>query len=507
MNIQEAKAELLHTIQAYTAKDDNGRYRIPSLRQRPLLFIGPPGIGKTAIIRQAADECQVGLVSYTMTHHTRQSAVGLPLIEHKTFDGQTYAVTEYTMSEIIASVYDCMERTGKKEGILFLDEINCVSETLSPVMLQFLQNKTFGNHRIPAGWIIAAAGNPKEYNASAREFDIVTLDRVRRIDVEPSLAAWQSYAVGAGIHSSILSYLACRPRSFYHASQTLEEKAFVTARGWEDLSALLTEYERLGLTVTEDFVLEFLACRDIAGDFLSYYQMSQAHRQNCPIQEILTQSLSKDEEERFAARLAAAPCDETFSITGWLLSGVAKAVADWQSERKKQERLVGLLTDFQRFSKNAAEESAAVRLARFLEGRRQALQVKEENEIIPESESAKERLCLREMEALLARCKGSALPADSLLQQTILEDIERRKQALQAQGRAAAHRAEHAISFLAKALGTGEEMVSFLAGLQLLPGFSALLQEFPLPSYEEYAILLQIQSREKQLEKIFGGEQ
>ena len=62
-----------------------------------------------------------------MTHHTRQSALGLPFISTKNYGGVEYSVSEYTMSEIIASVYDMMEETGKKEGILFLDEINCVS--------------------------------------------------------------------------------------------------------------------------------------------------------------------------------------------------------------------------------------------------------------------------------------------------------------------------------------------------------------------------------------------
>ena len=94
-------------------------------------------------------------------------------------------VTDYTMSEIVASVYDYMEATGKKEGILFIDEINCVSETLAPAMLALLQNKTFGSHKIPEGWILVAAGNPPQYNKSVREFDIVTLDRVRKIEIEP----------------------------------------------------------------------------------------------------------------------------------------------------------------------------------------------------------------------------------------------------------------------------------------------------------------------------------
>ena len=41
----------------------------------------------------------------------------------------------------------------------------------------FLQCKTFGNHKIPDGWLIVAAGNPPEYNKSVREFDVVTMDR------------------------------------------------------------------------------------------------------------------------------------------------------------------------------------------------------------------------------------------------------------------------------------------------------------------------------------------
>ena len=184
MDIKRAKQEIKDTVEAYLMKDDLGDYRIPAIRQRPVLLMGPPGIGKTQIMEQIAKEMKIGLVAYTITHHTRQSAVGLPFIREKEYGGSTYSVTEYTMSEIIASVYEKMEKTGVKEGILFIDEINCVSETLAPTMLQFLQNKTFGNQKVPRGWIIVAAGNPPEYNKSVREFDVVTLDRVREIDVE-----------------------------------------------------------------------------------------------------------------------------------------------------------------------------------------------------------------------------------------------------------------------------------------------------------------------------------
>ena len=200
MNIKRAKEEIEHTVKAYLAKDALGEYAIPAIRQRPILLMGPPGIGKTQVMEQVARECGVALVAYTITHHTRQSAVGLPFIRQRNYGGKDVSVTEYTMSEIIASIYA---------------KINCVSETLAPTMLQFLQCKTFGNQAVPAGWVIVAAGNPPEYNKSVRDFDIVTLDRVRRMDIEPDLPVWKDYARAAHIHSAILSYLELHPQNFY----------------------------------------------------------------------------------------------------------------------------------------------------------------------------------------------------------------------------------------------------------------------------------------------------
>ncbi len=184
MNIKKAKKQIADTVRAYLEKDSYGRYVIPQHKQRPLFLMGPPGIGKTEIMAQTAAELGIGLLSYSMTHHTRQSALGLPIIKHKSFEGKEYDASEYTMSEIIAAIYDMMSLTGVKNGILFLDEINCVSETLTPIMLQFLQYKVFGGHKLPEGWVVVTAGNPPEYNSSVREFDIVTWDRLKRIDVD-----------------------------------------------------------------------------------------------------------------------------------------------------------------------------------------------------------------------------------------------------------------------------------------------------------------------------------
>ena len=258
MNIKRAKEEIKDTIEAYLFKDTYGAYEIPPIRQRPVLLIGPPGIGKTQIMEQISQECRIGLVAYTITHHTRQSAIGLPFIQDRIYDSRRYSVTEYTMSEIVASIYDKIAETGLKEGILFIDEINCVSETLAPTMLQFLQCKTFGNHSIPQGWIIVAAGNPPEYNKSVREFDIVTLDRIKMIPVEADFPVWREYAQQVNIHPVILSYLDIKKQNFCHIETTVDGKLFATPRGWEDLSRLIEVYEKLNKIADREVIFQYI---------------------------------------------------------------------------------------------------------------------------------------------------------------------------------------------------------------------------------------------------------
>ena len=104
MDIASAKQQIKNTVQIYLQKDALGRYRLPLVHQRPIFLLGAPGLGKTAIMQQVADEMGLGLVSYSMTHHTRQSALGLPVIVEKEYGGKHYQVSEYTMSEIIASL-------------------------------------------------------------------------------------------------------------------------------------------------------------------------------------------------------------------------------------------------------------------------------------------------------------------------------------------------------------------------------------------------------------------
>ena len=315
MNIKEAKEQIKNAIIAYCTKDEYGDYEISVEDQRPVFLMGPPGIGKTAIMEQIAAELGIGLVSYSMTHHTRQSALGLPYILTKTYGGKEYSVSNYTMSEIIGSMYDMMEETGVREGILFLDEINCVSETLAPSMLQFLQYKMFGRHRVPDGWIVVTAGNPPEYNNSVREFDTVTWDRVKRIDIEPDYRIWKEYAMDRGVHPSISTYLDIKTNDFYRIESTVDGKTIVTARAWLNLSDMIRLYEKNNIAVDEKMVGQYLQDKKTARSFANYYDLFRKYRADYQIDDILSGKASNS----VRMRAAEAGYDEKLSLLGLLL--------------------------------------------------------------------------------------------------------------------------------------------------------------------------------------------
>lgn len=399
MNIQKAREEIIRTIHAYTAQKEDGTYMIPSLRQRPLLLIGPPGIGKTAVMEQAARICQVGFVSYTMTHHTRQSALGLPYIEHRSFGGEEYAVTEYTMSEIIASVYRCMEETGVHNGLLFLDEINCVSETLAPAILQFLQNKTFGSHRLPDGWILAAAGNPPEYNKSVHEFDIATLDRLKYISVEADYSAWRSYALGEAIHGAILAYLDTHPDQFYLLKQTYASRAFATARGWEDLSCMLKEYESLNYPVDAELIIQYLQDRELAEEFALFYHLYHSREEHLPV----AQMLAGEKEAMTACQtlFREDSFEEQLYLVHLMLSCINGKLNEWQKCCQQKTRFSDAVDRLLRFQKqNHPFQTTAALIHAFLEKEHGILKVRRDHGLSPDSELEEMRQALLEVQKM-----------------------------------------------------------------------------------------------------------
>ena len=453
MDIKRAKQEIKDTIEAYLVKDAFGEYRIPAIRQRPVLLMGPPGIGKTQIMEQISKEMQIALVAYTITHHTRQSAVGLPFISEKSYGGQTFSVTEYTMSEIIASVYEKMEQTGIREGILFIDEINCVSETLAPTMLQFLQGKTFGNQKLPEGWIIVAAGNPPEYNKSVREFDVVTLDRLKKIDVEPDFPAWKEYAYRQGIHPAVISYLELRRENFCRIENTVDGKRFATARGWEDLSRLIQVYEDLGKTVDRDVVYQYIQHRTAAKDFANYLELYYKYKQDYQVEDILKGEWSKTAVEK----VKAAPFDEHLSVIS-LLNG---KLGDLFLECYRMDSCVSKLYEYlicYRENQNTMMMDDVRRLAQT------DLEEQTKAELLTKQQEQTLRRVIGILERFTRELKGEIFIGDSAFDE-VKKMFSRETDELEEMTSYVSATLENVFLFLEEAFGESQEMVAFVTEL------------------------------------------
>ncbi|MCI7108287.1 MAG: MoxR family ATPase [Agathobacter sp.] len=495
MNIKDAKKEIVNTVHAYLQKDETGSYVIPVERQRPVLLIGPPGIGKTAIMEQVAQECGINLVSYTITHHTRQSAIGLPFISKKNYGGEEIDVTEYTMSEIIAAIYEQIERSGIKEGILFLDEINCVSETLAPTMLQFLQYKTFGNHRVPDGFVIVTAGNPPEYNKSVRDFDIVTYDRVKRIYVEEDFAVWKEYAYRARIHGAILSYLEIKKKNFYSIVSDLDGKRFVTARGWEDLSQVMKVYENLGLPINFDFVVQYLQDEEIARDFANYYELYNKYSNIYRIPEILDGEIPEN-----TIKMQNAPFDEKLSLLGLLLDRLGQEFCNYAYCKGAQSELLAQL-NFLRSDLKEGKGSAKEILERQISSYSAMLSHKKKAGMLTrEDEKAGYGAAnvMQEFVSLLALQGTGQAKEDFLLIKNAFDGKEsERQQAIADTGR----HLSNAFSFLARVFGEGQEMVIFLSELSC--GYYSLkfVSECGNEEYYKYNRLLLLKDRREELKE------
>lgn len=519
MNIKQAKEYIKDCVKIYLKKDEFGEYRVPIVRQRPIFLLGAPGIGKTAIMEQIAQELGIALVSYSMTHHTRQSALGLPFICKKEYGGQTYDVSEYTMSEIIASVYETMEESGIKEGILFLDEINCVSETLAPSMLQFLQYKVFGRHQVPEGWVVVTAGNPPEYNKSVREFDVVTLDRLKVLDVEADYRIWKEYAGEQGVHSAILNYLELKKEHFYRIEASMKGKTYVTARGWEDLSETLHLYEEEGMAVEEELIRQYIRNEKIAKEFAAYYDLYNKYKRDYRIDQILAGCAP----ESAGARAAQAPFDERLSLVGMLLDKIQSEIrevietADYLKELTVSLKAVKALLARENGAEKAAEGVTAgatdgidkktadtpeegIVLQRLLkeqsERREKKLEALQKAGSLSKADRRKEKRVLAFLQEEEKRC---------LLGENAFAGVEQRFKervaAMKQETATVGERLHNVFAFLEEVFSDGNEMLIFVTELTVNDYSARFIGMFGSEDYRRHNEKLMISERKNELQE------
>jgi hypothetical protein len=346
-SVREAKEEMKNGFRAYMQKNENGEYCLNSVNRIPFYLEGAPGIGKTEIVRQAADELEIGFVSFSITHHTRNSLLGLPVISN--LDCGKY--TEYTMSEIIAAVVERVE-AGETEGVLLLDEFNCASETIMPTMLAFLQTRNIGKYRLPDGWNIVLCGNPTTYNRNAKQFDAVILDRVRRLEVEFEIKDFLEYANENKFHDSIIEYLKIHKHNLYRCTTEKNKEETVTCRGWENLSHTIKMYESLGQEINEKLIGQYIKSVEVAHSFFDFYWMFRGKIGHKELGDIL----SGKQVKKYVEIVANESFEFRWKLAGQLLNHIRaeaaldakkKTSAAWEAHSEKISKAIRFLNKLQ----------------------------------------------------------------------------------------------------------------------------------------------------------------
>ncbi|MEH1934602.1 MAG: MoxR family ATPase [Nostoc sp.] len=180
---------------------------------------GPPGIGKSSIVGQIAQEYDLDFVDVRLSQLAPTDLRGLPVAE----DG----ISKWYPPEFLP-------RGGK--GILFLDELNMAPPAMQGVAQQLILDRKVGSYVVPSGWFVWAAGNRKEDRAAVFDMPAPLANRFLHLEAQADFDSFKAYALETGVHEQIIAFLSFRPTLLHKIDP--QQPAWPSPRSWEMASAL-----------------------------------------------------------------------------------------------------------------------------------------------------------------------------------------------------------------------------------------------------------------------------
>ncbi len=249
----------------------------------PVMIWGPPGVGKSSVIRDIAKDMGVGYIDVRLAQREPIDIRGLPVPKE---DGVHWQVSAE------------WPRDKNSKGIIIFDELTAADRTLQVAAYEFILDRKLGDlYTVPDGWYIVGAGNRASDRAVATTMSSALANRFMHVEIEPETEAWIKWALRHNIHPDVIGFIRFRPDCFFDMQGNLE-RGWPSPRTWERVSTMLhliendsNHHERL-----HDISIEGLVGSGSGVEFNAYRKISN---QMDNVKEMM---LNKDKELNIPAR-------------------------------------------------------------------------------------------------------------------------------------------------------------------------------------------------------------
>ncbi len=195
-------------------------------RQLPVFIWGAPGIGKSSIVRQIAEEKEMVFLDLRLSLLDPTDLKGIPFFNADTQEG-VWAKPSFLPSE------------SDSRGILFLDEINTAPPAVQASAYQLILDRRVGEYELPRGWSIVAAGNRENDRGVVYKMPPPLANRFVHFEMEVDFEDWKSWAYRSGIDASLIAFLAYDKSMLFTFDPLSNEKSFATPRSWEYVDSII----------------------------------------------------------------------------------------------------------------------------------------------------------------------------------------------------------------------------------------------------------------------------
>jgi hypothetical protein len=191
----------------------------------PAMIWGPPGAGKSSIVRDVAKAGELPVLDLRASLLDPTDLRGMPAIES---------------GRAVWCPPSFLPKDSDPPGVLFLDEINAAPPLVQASLYQLVLDRRVGEYTLPDGWWIVAAGNRLGDRSVVFRFSSALANRFIHLDFDVDLGDWRVWALQRGIHPSITALLAIRPELLL--GEPGERPAYPTPRSWEMTSDVIEQF-------------------------------------------------------------------------------------------------------------------------------------------------------------------------------------------------------------------------------------------------------------------------